>query len=628
MAQPVWENGDRVPATPQRVPSDPTMLKALLRERHWQNYTMFTRAYQNAAKSLDKDLTETYPSLSTFRRWLAGQVQDLPHAQHCAVLETMLPGWTAAELFQPPYLPKDITGSTLLRDLLQHRCLHHYQQFCRTYDLTATTIDPNLVGSHPTEPQFHQWIRGQTPVLPHPAHCTVLEAMFPGYSARQLFPSTDPPLVEIAAPPMIEIAEPPEPASPDEPDPAVRDGRPESSGTPRLILPDEMPAWATVTGLPLPAPVAAALLQCLESLASSLATPQQRDRAYHQLEQLLRRWAHTMDRRNALQLLAWAATAAAAGTLDGDEYERVASVLSGRGRVDAQTIEHIEAVLWRCRRQDHALGPHAALDTVLAQRQLARSLLPHCPAPLRPQLLSVLSESSRLAGWLSFDLNQFDSAGYYYEDARSLAHEAQNAERGAFVLCEMSHLATSRGMPRTGIDHAVAAGQWANRTDDARLRAYAFDVAGRAYAADGQRGACLSALDASHAALPAAGDRTENSVLFYDEATHIGSRGLCHLELHDPQRAADYAQQSLGNLDPSFARDTAFITVGLSMAYVQCEEIDETARLLGDAAEIAAGNSSARLTERLRQARAQLQPWQDTNAVHQLDDRLATYALA
>ncbi|MGH3915260.1 MAG: hypothetical protein ACRDTC_17915 [Pseudonocardiaceae bacterium] len=203
MAQPMVENGDRVSDASRRVSSDPTMLKVLLRERHWQNYGMFTRAYQNAATSLDKHLARTYPSLSTFRRWLAGQVQDLPHAGHCAVLEAMLPGWSAAELFQPPHRSEDIDGSIPLPELLRRRCLHHYREFCRAYDLTAAMIDPNLVGSHPTEPQFHQWIGGQVSGLPHPGHCAVLEAMFPGHSARDLFALTE-----------SSVAEPAEPAEP------------------------------------------------------------------------------------------------------------------------------------------------------------------------------------------------------------------------------------------------------------------------------------------------------------------------------------------------------------------------------------------------------------------------------
>lgn len=280
--------------------------------------------------------------------------------------------------------------------------------------------------------------------------------------------------------------------------------------------------------------------------------------------------------------------------------------------------------------QEAALGPHAVLDTVLAQRNLARELLPDCPAELRPRLLSVLSGASRHAGWLAFDLNDFSGAGYYYEDARAQAHEAQDIKLGAFVLCEMSYLATWQGQPRIGIDHAVAAGQWANRTDDMRLRASCADLAARAYAADGQRDACLAALDASHTALAAAPAQIIPHPVHkynYDEAIHIGTRGICHLKLHDPQRAADYAQQSLTTLDPSHVRNVAFTNVYLGMAYVQADEVDEAARLFGDAGEIAAQNNLARLIGLVQQGRADLQPWKDSVAVRALDDRLASYSV-
>ncbi|HEU0086295.1 MAG TPA: hypothetical protein VFQ77_01355 [Pseudonocardiaceae bacterium] len=58
------------------------MLKALLRERHLQSYGRFKRAYQKAAKAVDKDLVETYPSRATLYRWLEGQVQELPYPDH------------------------------------------------------------------------------------------------------------------------------------------------------------------------------------------------------------------------------------------------------------------------------------------------------------------------------------------------------------------------------------------------------------------------------------------------------------------------------------------------------------------------------------------------------------------
>ncbi len=101
-------------------------------------------------------------------------------------------------------------------------------------------------------------------------------------------------------------------------------------------------------------------MTCLGALVTpdrdALATARGRDLAYHRLVQFLTSWAHTMKRRDALRTLLWAATAASVGhSLDLDEHARVAAVLSNPGRVDAQTIEHIKAVLWRCERQDDTL---------------------------------------------------------------------------------------------------------------------------------------------------------------------------------------------------------------------------------------------------------------------------------
>ncbi len=400
-----------------------------------------------------------------------------------------------------------------------------------------------------------------------------------------------------------------------------------------LVSSNDSAVRTTATGLQLPDNFITLLIQYLSSLAPSdrggLTMPSDHDQAYYQLVQFLRSWAHTMDRRDVLRVLGWAAAAASMfPSINGDERQRVASALGKPSRVDVQTIEHIETVLWRCQRQDDALGPQAALDTVLAQRNLARVLVRECPASLRPRMLSVLSNASRHAGWLSFDLNDFESARYYYEDARASAHEAENVELGAFVLCNMSHLATWQRKPRIGIDHAVAAGEWAKRTDDVALRAYAADVAARAYAADGQSEACLTALEIAGTALRMTGDQQPSYVYFYDEGQHSSTRCLCHLELHEPQPAAAYAEQSLKTLDRSYARNVAFVTMNLGIAHIQSNELDEAARLLGEAGEIVAVNSSARLVGQLKQARTDMQPWQRTAAVRTLDDRLASYGLA
>jgi tetratricopeptide (TPR) repeat protein len=399
-----------------------------------------------------------------------------------------------------------------------------------------------------------------------------------------------------------------------------------------LVVPVDPAMWLAVTGLTLADDPDPLLTSCLALVTAgdseASAAPGGRDHAYHQLVQFFTGWAHTMKRRHMLRILGWAASAATVGhLLEPDEQVRVASVLSDSGRVDARTLDHFEAVLWHCERQDDALGPRGVLDTVLTQRNLLGSLLPGCPAMIRPRLLSVLSGASRQAGWLSFDLNDAHSAGYFYEKARALAHEAENVELGAIILCGMSHSAVWQGTPRIGIDHAVAAQEWANRAGDMRLRAYCADIAAKAYSAAGQREACLTALGAAETMLARTGEQQSGFVYFYGEGAHTLNCGQCHLGLRNAGRAADYARQSLVMLDPSFTRLVAFTSVNLGRAYAQAGEVDESVRLLGNAGEIAARNSSGRLIKILKQSRAELAPWHDSSAVRTLDDRLASYGV-
>jgi hypothetical protein len=77
------------------------MLKVLLREKHWQNYSTFIAQYDKAAQRVDAELTGSYPSRAQLHRWLNGELRGLPYADHCRVLEEMLPGWTAEQMFQP-----------------------------------------------------------------------------------------------------------------------------------------------------------------------------------------------------------------------------------------------------------------------------------------------------------------------------------------------------------------------------------------------------------------------------------------------------------------------------------------------------------------------------------------------
>ncbi|REE96791.1 hypothetical protein DFJ69_2240 [Thermomonospora umbrina] len=74
-----------------------------------------------------------------------------------------------------------------LKVLLRERHWQTHQTFSAEYDRAARKVDPSLVGQAPSRAQLHRWTTGDVKGLPYPDHCRVLEAMFPGWTAAQLF---------------------------------------------------------------------------------------------------------------------------------------------------------------------------------------------------------------------------------------------------------------------------------------------------------------------------------------------------------------------------------------------------------------------------------------------------------
>jgi hypothetical protein len=74
-----------------------------------------------------------------------------------------------------------------LRLLLRQRHWQSHRTFCAEYNKAAKSIDPRLVGIAPSRAQLHRWLSGELKGLPYGDHCRILENMFPGWSARQLF---------------------------------------------------------------------------------------------------------------------------------------------------------------------------------------------------------------------------------------------------------------------------------------------------------------------------------------------------------------------------------------------------------------------------------------------------------
>jgi hypothetical protein len=79
----------------------------------------------------------------------------------------------------------------LLKTLLQQRHLHEYSEFVVEYERLAKELDLPRHASAPTKAQYYRWVGGHIHNLPRGYHCMVLERMFPGWTARELFGRTE-----------------------------------------------------------------------------------------------------------------------------------------------------------------------------------------------------------------------------------------------------------------------------------------------------------------------------------------------------------------------------------------------------------------------------------------------------
>lgn len=152
--------------------------------------------------------------------------------------------------------------------------------------------------------------------------------------------------------------------------------------------------------------------------------------------------------------------------------------------------------------------------------------------------------------------------------------------------------------------------------------------AATAYAIDGQYKACMVELERAQDNLLSTGQvSVESPLYFYNEGYLTSHRSECLLRLGKPQEAAVSASAGLILYDTSFVDGYAVCMLHLGNARLQAGEVEEAARAIGEGALLAAKTRSARLTNEIQGCRRRLQPWHNTAAVKELDERLIGWGM-
>lgn len=335
---------------------------------------------------------------------------------------------------------------------------------------------------------------------------------------------------------------------------------------------------------------------------------------------------NTVERRQLFQAAGAFSVAAAGasiiGRADPETAERISAAAAGRP--DLKSVEVVRSTLHAAMKLDDQLGSPAASGLVSVQQQLTESMLGECGPELRPALLSLHAEWVGFSGCLAWDAGDYAKAAQQYETAYESAHDAEDDDLAAYMLCHLSQLAIWQDRRRIAIDRALAARSWVEDSADRRLSAYVSLRMAEAAALNHQRSAALAALDDAERDLTGLDlcDPQESRAYFVGSAMLESYRGNVLGILGDTVAAISASKRAADLMGDPYTRDRAVTLLELSRPLVAAGDIDEAADVIGEAADLTAQNRSPRLAASVITERHKLAPWASAPAVRQLDERL------
>jgi transcriptional regulator with XRE-family HTH domain len=310
-----------------------------------------------------------------------------------------------------------------------------------------------------------------------------------------------------------------------------------------------------------------------------------------------------------------------------EPWERLARALRRPGRVDDETLDHVEQITVALQSLGPTqVGPRALLGPVTGHLDAITMLLQGAPRPgLRVRLCSLAAETAGLAGWLRWSLGDADAAAAYFQTALDAAHEAGDRALGAWLMgsaaCQPPHREDPHERLRQlrGRTHGFVQ---ADATRDTRVWLAAKEA--DACAMLGDAAGCLHALDQAETELRCRdrGESPRPRFSSVDETWLGGERGASLARLGMTREARAILQRVLAALGPSSEHDRVWLFTSLASTYATDAEPEEAVRVARLALN---GASRLRLEPVLRVLdglRGDLAPYEDSAAVRQFDELL------
>lgn len=347
-------------------------------------------------------------------------------------------------------------------------------------------------------------------------------------------------------------------------------------------------------------------------------------------------------RRKAIKFIT---TAAAGGVLlshldllDQDTLERLLRALRKPSTIDDTTLVHLAGITkhyWQTFNATTGQTRYSLLGDLSGHLQTITQLLEYSlPTHAHNHLCILVSETTQIIGEILFDVNDGNTAEFYYNMAIEAAKNAQSDALQAVALGRKSFIpiyAEDPTIVQSALPLLQEAHQLSSQNTPDITCAWLSAVEAEAQANHGDSYACSKALErAEYFLARVKPDETgyarpgESQYARFSKIVLLGYKGVCFTRLHEPASAQKALQESIALMDHTRLRHKSITLVDLAMTHVQQGDIEEAYNCTDQALTIMAQTRSPRTFKRVLDLRLTLEPWKTEPTVRHLDEQIAT----
>jgi len=343
-----------------------------------------------------------------------------------------------------------------------------------------------------------------------------------------------------------------------------------------------------------------------------------------------------MNRREALKnalKLGIASIALPKIVLDSDALNRLEALLS-RSSIDMSALKSLGSVTesyWQL--LYGGVPKRGLLKGITGHLESVTDFLAGSSTTLIEQkLYSLASQQTQMAGEIYFDLHDYSKAKAYTRDAVETAQRSANPELYAVTLARMSFLCTYSQEFQESITLLRAAHHFAKQSQSHTIRywiaAVEADVHAKLYALSpnsASQNTCIRLLDGAESI--AAISEEDPYRINFDPASLAAYKGVCFRYLNKPREAQGVLQTALASLGSNQFVSQANTLTDLASSYAQQGEVEEACICAGRALNLAEKAKSVNVLRRILEFRSEMEQWNSTLYVEDLDGQLAVTRL-